>query len=149
MKTIFYLFVCFTIAMGATSVSAEDSPVIGSVKTVQGRAFIIRDGNMIPAETGQRLYKNDSLFTKDTGALGVILRDDTVLSIGPESKILLEEFDFAPAQNKLSFVARMFKGIASVLTGKIAKLAPDAARFETPVATIGMRGTSFLVKVAE
>jgi len=41
------------------------------------------------------------------------------------------------------------KGTAAYVSGVIVKLSPKAARFETPTATIGIRGTRFLVKVGE
>jgi len=41
----------------------------------------------------------------------------------------------------------MFKGTAVYLSGLISKLAPDSARFETPSASVGIRGTKFAVKV--
>jgi hypothetical protein len=35
------------------------------------------------------------------------------------------------------------------LSGLIGKLSPESARFETPVASIGIRGTRFAVKTDE
>jgi len=43
----------------------------------------------------------------------------------------------------------MLKGTAAFVSGIIGKLAPESVRFETPVATIGLRGTRFAVRIEE
>jgi len=44
-------------------------------------------------------------------------------------------------------IARMVKGTASYLSGIIGHQSPESVKFRTPEATIGIRGTHFLVKV--
>jgi hypothetical protein len=44
-------------------------------------------------------------------------------------------------------VITMLKGTASYLSGIIGRQSPESVRFKTPEATIGIRGTQFLVKV--
>jgi hypothetical protein len=79
----------------------------------------------------------------------MVFRDDTLLSIGPDSELVVNEFLYSPAEGKLSLVARMLKGTAAFVSGIIGKLAPESVRFETPVATIGLRGTRFAVRIEE
>jgi hypothetical protein len=43
----------------------------------------------------------------------------------------------------------MLKGTVAYLSGLISKLSPDSAHLETPTASIGIRGTKFVVKVEE
>jgi hypothetical protein len=91
----------------------------------------------------------DTLVTGRDGSLGVILRDNSSLSIGPESRLVLRSFLFSPAEGKFDLVARITGGTMAYLSGLIGKLSPESARFETPTATIGIRGTRFAVKVGE
>ena len=79
----------------------------------------------------------------------MIFRDNTTLSIGPDSTLVIDKFVFQPAEGNLGIVTRLAKGTASYLSGEITKLSPGSAKFETPLATIGIRGTRFLVKVEE
>ena len=123
--------------------------IVGTVKTVEGPAFIIRHEDRLPAVAGHRLFENDLLQTGQDGSMGVILRDDTVLSLGPDSEIVIDEFVFSPEDGQLSIVTKMLRGTVSYISGKISKISPESARFETPVATIGIRGTHFLVKVID
>ena len=89
----------------------------------------------------------DQLVTGPKGAMGVILRDDTVLSLGPSSHTRIEKFAFDPAQGKLGMVLRVTRGVIEYLSGKISKLAPGSVRIETPVATLGIRGTHLLARI--
>jgi len=129
----------------APAPAAED--FIGSVNKTQGTASIVRQGQAIPARAGERLMQNDTLRTGADGSLGVIFRDDTLLSLGPDSELTVDKFVFAPAEGNLAIVTKMAKGTAAYLSGKIAKLSPQAARFETPLAVLGIRGTRFVVQV--
>jgi hypothetical protein len=103
----------------------------------------------LPAAPGLKIMAGDTLGTGRDGSLGVILRDDSSLSIGPESRLVLRSFLFSPSDGKFSLVARITRGTMAYLSGLIGKLAPGKARFETPTATIGIRGTRFAVKVEE
>lgn len=125
---------------------AADTPV-GSIKAVHGTTTILRDMATIEAKSGTRVFQNDVLKTGSDGTLAVVFRDDTLLSLGPDSEVAINEFLFSPAEGKLSIITRLLKGTAAYMTGIIAKLAPDSVRFETPVASIGVRGTMFAVKV--
>jgi hypothetical protein len=133
----------------AASAWAAEGDVIGSVKNLQGQAAVVRNEQSLPAHVGMRLVKGDLLKTGMDGILGIILRDDTVLSLGPNSEIALADYAFAPHEGKLSLVTRMLKGTAAYLSGQIGKLSPQSVRFETPVATIGIRGTLFAVKIED
>jgi hypothetical protein len=124
-----------------------ETETIGSVRTVKESAFIIRKGKTLSARIGVKLVRGDILKTGLRGSMGVILRDDTILSLGPDSEIVLDTFNFSPAEGKLSFVTRMIRGTVAYFSGQIGKLSPESVRFTTPVATIGIRGTRFVAKI--
>ncbi len=132
----------------ATLAAASDGSV-GRVKTIKGSATIVRGQSSLPAVFNEKVFQGDTLRTGSDGSLGVMLKDDTSLSLGPNSEVVIDQFLFAPAEGKLSLVARMLRGTAVYLSGVIAKLSPQSVRFETPHATIGVRGTRFLVQVGE
>jgi hypothetical protein len=127
-------------------VNASDTPV-GNVKTLKGKASIIRNRTTLDTKTGSDLFQNDSLKTGADGSISVVFKDDTLISVGPNSELAIKEFHFSPADGKLSFVARLLKGTSAYISGIIGKLSPQSVRFETPVANIGIRGTKFAVKL--
>jgi hypothetical protein len=122
---------------------------IGVVRTASGAATVTRGETTLPAIPGLKIMAGDTLGTGRDGSLGVILRDDSSLSIGPESRLVLQRFLFSPREGKFDLVARITRGTMAYLSGLIGMLAPEKARFETPTATIGIRGTRFAVKVEE
>mgnify|MGYP001564523267 CR=1 FL=1 len=119
----------------------------GSVKNAEGGAYIIRDGQEMSAEPGMRVFEKDMIRTDSDGSMGVILRDDTVLSFGPGTEVELATFLFNPIDEDYGLYLRMFKGTASFLSGSIGHLSPESVQVETPDAVLGLKGTHFLIEV--
>ena len=136
----------FLLSISRETVLADTSP-IATVQKVSGMATVVRQGRTISGNIGLEIYQNDTLRTGRDGSIGVKFSDDTLLSLGPESILVIDEFVFAPRQGKFSIAIRMVKGTVAYLSGLISKLAPESAHFETPTASIGIRGTKFVVKV--
>ncbi len=148
--TMRHLLAAFLITMFfCTPALASSDGEAARVKTVTGTASIARQEKVIPAIKDEKVYKGDTLKTGPDGSLGITFRDNSLLSLGPNSTVVIDEFLFAPTQGKLSLVTRLVKGTAAILSGVIARLSPQAVRFETPVATVGIRGTKFLVAIDE
>jgi hypothetical protein len=143
------LVVGLTLCAVCQDAADGDERVVGWVKVIQGTAFVVRDSQVLPAQVGQTLVQTDTLRTGSDGRLGVILKDNTRLSLGPDSEIRIERFVFAPAQGQLELVVRVVRGIVAYVSGKIAELAPESVRVETPVAIVGIRGTRFAAKITE
>ncbi len=140
------LFVLFALAFAARGEDTVRHP-IGLIKTASGEASIIRDGHRLTAQPGLSLAQGDVLSTGATGSMGVILRDDTILSMGSSSEIHIEQFIFDPARAKLGMVMRVARGVIGYLSGRISRLAPGSVRIETPVATLGVRGTHLYARI--
>jgi hypothetical protein len=135
------------LAMGGNVSPVYASPTIATVRKASGMAVVVRQGQTISATVGLEIGENDTLRTGPDGFIGVIFSDETLLSLGPESALIIDKFVFAPKEGKFSIVLRMIRGTAAYLSGLISKLAPDSAHFETPTASIGIRGTRFVVRV--
>lgn len=135
------------LAWSVPAARAADAAAVGLVKTVSGTAAVVRQGQRLPARPGLALHERDTLRTEADGTLGVILRDDTRLTLGPDSEIVIDGFAFEPAEARLGLLLRMARGAVSYVSGTIARLAPGAVRVDTPVATATVRGTHLLVRV--
>jgi hypothetical protein len=133
-------------AVAGTAVAGE---TIGMVRTASGGATVTRGETSLPADPGLKIMVGDTLVTGRDGTLGVILHDDSTLSIGPGSRLVLRSFQFFPSEGKFGLVARISRGTMAYLSGLVGKFAPETVRFETPNSTIGIRGTRFAVKVGE
>ncbi len=120
---------------------------VGSIKNVAGEAWVIRADKQLPAVPGMRLTALDRLQTGSDGAIGSILQDDTIISIGPESELSLAEYVFHPEVSRFGMSLKIIKGTFSYLSGVMGKLSPESVKIETPVGMVAVRGTHFLVKV--
>ena len=143
---VFLLVASFVLAPGIDAAARE---TIGMVRSSEGVATVTRGEEVLPATPGTKLLAGDILGTGPDATLGVIFRDNSTLSLGPESNLVIQEFLFSPAEGKLGLLARITRGSMAYLSGLIGKLAPESARFETPTASIGIRGTYFAVRVEE
>lgn len=130
-----------------SSASTSASTAIGYVKTATGISSIIRDGDRKSAAAGQPLFEKDVLETGGNGALGVTLKDNTLLSLGPNSSLALESYLLQPHRDTYSLITRITRGTVQYVSGLIAKLSPDSVQIKTPTATLGVRGTRLLVRV--
>jgi len=120
---------------------------VGIVKSLSGDVTVAREGSVMKAGPNLKLFQGDLVQTGPNGKAGLILEDDTVISLGSNSRLAIKEFAFKPNEKKLSLVARIYQGTVSFLSGQIAKLAPRQVHIETPSATVGVRGTHVLVRV--
>ena len=126
---------------------AQQSSPAGRIKTVSGSAFIVRDRASIPAQPGLVVFEADSLRTGADGTIGVTLKDDTRLALGPGSEVRLERFAYAPGTGGVGLVLKFVRGVTAYVSGRLAKLAPDSIRLETPSAIVGVRGTTLAIRV--
>lgn len=143
MKSINTLFFFMLMLIG-TPVLASN---IGSIKNIEGQAWISRGETQLPALAGARLLVDDVLKTGGDGAVGIILQDDTIISMGPRSEMVLADFLFQPEAGQFGMLIKFFKGTFSYLSGNIGKLSPESVKIETPVGMVAVRGTHFLVKI--
>jgi hypothetical protein len=135
------------LVLAAATVQAQQPTPAGRIKVASGSAFIVRDSKLIPAQAGQAVFEADALRTGSNGHIGLTLKDDTRLALGPSSEVRVSRFVYAPAEGQLAVVLKMVRGVAAYVSGQIAKLSPDAVRLETPAAIVGVRGTSLALRV--
>ena len=134
------------LCLAATSVMAQDK-VIGFIKTVDANASVVLEGQAVAAQPGMALELGQVLKTGKPGSMGVMLKDNTSLSLGSDSELILDQYLYAPDSGELKLALNFIKGSLHYVSGVIAKLKPDAVSIKTPVSTIGVRGTQFVAKV--
>lgn len=120
---------------------------IGNIMAVKGDAKVMRIEEMLKVTNGMELIKGDAIVTKSRTRVQVILKDETVLTIGPNSYFTFEDFIFdGSADSKVEMKAK--RGFFRSVTGKIGKVAPERFKVKTASATIGIRGTDFSGNIA-
>ena len=134
------------LSMFAAAALAND---VGQVKVTKGVVHVERDGARIPAVVGMPVRESDKLVTGADGTVGVTFADNSLLSVGPNSTLAVDKFSFNPSTHEGQFDASLQRGTLAVVSGKMVKQSPDAMRIRTPASILGVRGTEFVVKVAD
>ena len=95
--------------------------------------------------TGSKLYFGDSIITEAASSAQVLLMDQTTLTIGESSELVMDEFVYDPQTKIGKFVSSVKIGTVKIITGEISKTNPDNLEIKTPTGSIGARGTEFAV----
>ena len=122
---------------------------VGQVKVTKGVVHVERDGARMPVVVGMPIRQSDKLVTGTDGTVGVTFADNSLLSVGPNSALVVDKFAFNASTHEGQFDASLQRGTLAVVSGKMVKQSPDAMRIRTPASILGVRGTEFVVKVAD
>ncbi|MFT4267982.1 MAG: FecR domain-containing protein [Xenophilus sp.] len=118
----------------------------GVIKSAQGDVRVLGpDGSGRAARPGDSVSPIDRVSTGPDSGASVVLRDGTALVLGPDSRVDLKQFHFDATTQEGSLWVSLLRGSMRMITGLIGKTQPDAVRVETQAATIGIRGTDFIV----
>ena len=141
-RSISIALVACSLAAGAAS---AESP-IGQVKLTTGSVALLRGGVSQPLHPGERVFQSDVLSTGADGSVGITFADDSIMSLGPDSRLSLDAFRFDTTTHAGVFEASLTQGTLVVKSGGIAKQTPEAMRVRTPAALLGVRGTEFALR---
>ena len=141
------LLVVAVLLANALPALAQNGAVVGRIKSAAGAVVIVRQNGSIPAQVGQPLLLSDSIKTGADGHVGITLKDETRLALGPNTEVRIDQFAYSPGQGNLAMVLKIARGLVAYVSGRIAKLSPDAVRLETPSAILGVRGTRMVIRV--
>lgn len=134
----------------AAQAQSQPQP-IGDVITSQGTVTVdAPSGTARLAGPDEPLYLGEIVRAQAGSRAELRLRDGTRMQVAANSAIHLSEFVLKPeqpAEERLS--TRLLKGAMRVLTGAIAQRRPGNALFTTPTATLGIRGTDFVMRVCD
>jgi hypothetical protein len=122
---------------------------IGQIKNVAGQVFLFRNNVEQRAKAGDLIEQADVVTTGPNGSVGITFIDNSRFSAGPNSRIELKQFRFNPTTHEGEFLTDMQRGTLAIVSGQIAKRSPDAMKVKTPTTILGVRGTTFAVKIDE
>lgn len=136
------------LSIAYSGLALADYPA-GAIKSSKGTVNIERAGEKIPATVGSAVFVSDKVRSGADGSFGITLKDNTLLSAGPNSLIVISKFAYDITTNTGAMSIGVRKGTLAVATGKIAKATPESVDFHTPTSVLGVRGTEFVVEVGE
>ena len=121
---------------------------VGEIGTIKGSGALERGKEVIEGNSGVGVQSLDTAVTAQ-GTMQINFVDDTRVDITEHSRLLIDEFVYDPANDvgKLSIKASL--GTVRYASGQIAKKYQQNVKIRTPSATIGVRGTDFIMLVDE
>jgi len=119
----------------------------GTMKLVRGDVRVIDARGERPLAPGDTIAPADQVVTGANGAASMVLRDGTTMMVGPKSRIDLNTFTYNSTTQEGSLLVSVLRGSLRMITGLISKSNPQAVAVTTRTATIGVRGTDFIVEV--
>lgn len=128
---------------GAAHAAGES---VATFNNVSGDIGIARNGTTMNAVSGSTLFVSDRIVSGAGSSAGIVFKDGTQLTLGPSTDIQVRDYAFEPKQAKFEFFVYLARGAAVYSSGMIAKLSPESVKVATPTATIGVRGTRFIIE---
>ncbi|MFV1851007.1 MAG: FecR domain-containing protein [Thalassospira sp.] len=124
-----------------TEMAGVSAAVTGNVQLAKASGEV---GVLV--ESGMPVYLGDRITTSPNSGMQILLLDETVFTIGPDSDIAIDEFVYDPATGDGRIVADMARGVMRFVTGKIPLNNPSSMDINLPVGSIGIRGTIGLIR---
>jgi hypothetical protein len=105
-----------------------------------------------PLEKSSVIYLHDMLETGKQSEAQIVFSDNTLMTFRPASKFYIDQYEYHPnAQTKSvgKYIMNLLEGGFRTITGIIAKANPSDYQVNTPVATIGVRGTDYTLVIKD
>jgi hypothetical protein len=121
----------------------------GSVSIEHASAVVVQAslGQSGSAKVGDSVYLGDVVSTGSDGRVGITFTDGTAFDLSPNARMVMNEFIYDANSKSNSSLLSLTKGTFTFVAGKIAK--SGDMKVNTPVATMGIRGTTPRVEIAD
>lgn len=119
-----------------------DNNAIGQITEVNGEAIVIRtDGTEEVITLGTEIYLGDVVETTGDGAVNINFTDESSFAISDNARVAIDEYVFDPASESGGQDFTVSRGVFMYTSGLIGRENPDSVEIDTPVGSIGIRGT--------
>jgi len=95
---------------------------------------------------GSDVFRDERIITGDSGLTHLLFLDQSSLTIGPGSEVVIDRFVYDPDRNAGELVFSTAKGVMRFVGGALSKQGKVEAK--TPLGSIGIRGAVVLLKSA-
>ena len=122
---------------------------VGEIGQIQGSGVLEREGDIvIEGGAGVGVQSMDEAVTAN-GTMRIDFIDETRVELTEQSRLVIDEFVYDPANDVGSLSIKASLGTVRYASGQIAKKYKQNVKIRTPSATIGVRGTDFIMVVDE
>lgn len=137
----------FLVASVSTAFATSEN--IGSIDQIKGSAVLERGATVIiDGDVGVGVQSMDEAVTAN-GTMRINFVDETRVELTEQSRLVIDEFVYDPSSDIGSLSLKASLGTVRYASGQIAKRYKQNVKIRTPSATIGVRGTDFIMNVDE
>jgi len=130
----------FALLLALPALAAEQAGVSAAVRgQVALNRLQVAVGRQVIG--GEPILLQDAIQSGQRSGMQILLLDETVFTIGPESELVIDEFVYDPKTNAGKLSAEITKGVFRFVSGKIAHEKPEDMNVKLPSGTLGVRGT--------
>ncbi len=126
----------------ASVANASNNSFVGVIGAAIGD---IKNQKNESLSNGSKIFFGDTIISKNKSNAQILFLDQTVLTLGEETELTIDEFVYDPNSQDGSFVSTVKTGTVKFITGQISKKNPDNLEVKVPAGTLGARGTEFVV----
>jgi tetratricopeptide (TPR) repeat protein len=122
----------------------------GSVTIEHATATVVQanvSGQASQTKIGDLVYLGDVVRTGADGRVGINFTDGSAFNLSSNARMTLDEFVYDPNGKSNSTLFNLTTGTFTFVAGKVAK--SGDMKVETPVATMGVRGTTPRIEIAD
>jgi hypothetical protein len=124
---------------------AAHASVVGRFTLIKGQVDVLKGGKIpaIPAKVQDGVETGDVIRTKSGGKAQLSMVDASVITLAPESRLAVADYQYNPARGERRAVLRLLRGLVHTVVNRIIKAEEPDFVMETHTATIGVRGTEW------
>jgi FecR protein len=149
-KQLIFCFVAVYLVLVASSAPAETGrDAIGFYTAVSGLVTVEHagDAHIFPVKLNDQVWFKDVIETRNESRTKAFFEDESVLTVGQNSRVEINEYVYQPEHNIRRAVVRLMQGQVRALVSKIFKANGSKFEVHTPSAVAAARGTYFTVWV--
>ena len=130
-------------AICALPLLQAEAQVVGVNSAIRNKVEIRPSGAPAPkpAVLKQRVSLNDEIRTGAQSQLRVLLLDSSEFSVGSSARVVIDRFVYDPAKSTRSMGVSVAKGSFRFMSGRSTGMKSSNSKIQTPVGSIGIRGT--------
>lgn len=128
-------FILMLTSLPAAGYAQED---VGIVVALKGRAEIERENRKIEAALKGSILLKDTVQTKAASRAKMLFRDDSILTLGENSSVVIKDYLYAEGRNKGKTIFNLMDGKLRSLVGN------NEFEVHTPTVVVAARGTYFI-----
>lgn len=142
LKSFWAVTACTTAILISAANAHAAAEQVGVNAAVKGNVTIQSGAEQAQqAQIKEPVFLGDEVNSERKSALQVLLKDQSVFTVGPLCALTIDKFVYDPSKNNNQLSANVKKGMFRFMSGKVSKSNPDSVGIKTPVASMGIRGT--------